>query len=217
MFPKRQKLNHAQVESRSQSDKPGEDFEQTFEESNHNEAVLSENAKDVSVQEKPISTQLESVPEEDADEFIERLLRQAEENLSSKTNEKQLTFPNVKLNPGSLPKPYFEITKKGNKLLTEHLEDSVIVTANNTIIKRLDPPISKSQKDKVSPLFFDFPFNDDIFLLFGVISRNVVLTSYCPDEFPFFVIVTLRTIHPLLIFTSLNKKLIQDTRSNGRR
>jgi hypothetical protein len=98
------------------------------------------------------STHLESIPEEDSNELIEQLLRQAETNLSSQPAETQLAGQRIKLSPGIIEKPYFEITKKGNKLLTDNLDDSLIVTAGGATIKRLDPPISKSQNKKVIPL-----------------------------------------------------------------
>lgn len=75
------------------------------------------------------------------------------------------TLSNPSLNPGPLPKPYLQITKMGNKLLTDNLEDSIIITSHNGTVKRLSPPPSKLQKEKVSIHLLRFNvlwFNDDI-------------------------------------------------------
>ena len=100
-----------------------------------------------------------------SDELVEQLLLQAEKNLASHDSSKEekvksriryvpLSFrSNDSLDPGPLPKPYLEITKKGNnKLLTDQLEDSIIITSHNGTVKRLAPPLAKKEKEKVCPL-----------------------------------------------------------------
>lgn len=132
-----------------------------------------------------------------SDEFIETLLRRAEENLASTESSEQepiksrirfdplSIFAYSSLNPGPLPKPYLEMTKNGNnKLLTDQLEDSVIITSHNGTVQRLSAPLSKKQKEKVSPLpSFPPVFDDVIFVHFsGAMSRITVLASYCTDD-----------------------------------
>ena len=120
-----------------------------------------------------------------SDELVEQLLRRAEENLASKDSPDEETvkprimydpFPfcsHNSLDPGPLPKPYLEITKKGiNKLLTDQLEDSVIITSHNGTVKRLSPPLSKKEKEKVCPRPSYAPFSNDV-ILFAFLRSNV--------------------------------------------
>lgn len=148
--PKRRKLNTTEAVLAADEEESDQESEFSFHEETANNLHVEQQQKDVAVKS---AANLSAVTEEDdSDELIEKLLRQAEESLSSQiSNDQQLT-PRVTLNPGKLPRPYFEITKKGNKLLTEQLEDSLVVSATDTTIKRLSPPISKAQKEKVIPI-----------------------------------------------------------------
>ena len=100
----------------------------------------------------------------DEDELVEKLLREAEENLSHRESSEQTTSRprysplscpvlKLRLHPGPLPKLYFESTKRGNQLLTDHIEDSVVISAQDLNVKRLVPPKSRIQHKKVvSPI-----------------------------------------------------------------
>jgi hypothetical protein len=114
------------------------------------------------------------------DDLIEKLLRQAEKNLSTLDSKDHIP-PRIKLDPGPLPKPYFESTKYRNKLLTEQLEDSIVVSANNGTIKRLEPSKSRLQTQKVTLLF---PHDSMMlsYCSFGAILQTAVLArSICDD------------------------------------
>ena len=115
-----------------------------------------------------------------SDALIEQLLAKAEKNLASNDSTQVLQPPRVSLDPGHLPKPYFELTRKGSKLLTDQLEDSLAITSHDGKVNPLFPPLSKRQKEKVSPSV-SFP-NISMMLPFlhwtEQISRPTVLVAF---------------------------------------
>jgi hypothetical protein len=149
--PKRRKLDDSSIlPAFAEHDVP-EEKETNDENSNQSASEEQEDfeADDVTDNNATSNSELN---DEDEDDLIEKLLRQAEKNLSPHDSKDNIP-PHIKLGPGPLPKPYFESTKCRNKLLTEQLEDSIVVTANNGTIKRLEPSKSRLQIEKVIPLF----------------------------------------------------------------
>jgi len=147
--PKRRKLNSTKAVLPADEEENDQGSEFSFHEETASNLHVEQQQKDGAVKYAARLAAAAAAEEDDSDGLIEQLLRQAEESLSSQISNEQQLIPRVSLNPGNLPKPYFEITKKGNKLLTDQLEDSLVVSATDTTIKRLAPPISKSQKEKV--------------------------------------------------------------------
>jgi hypothetical protein len=112
--------------------------------------------------------------DESSDEYIEQLLRQAEENLAAKdsTGERmmfRIRYTSVsKTNSDDSPhvdppsKLSLDPKNKANKLLTDQLEDSIVLSATDGTIKQLLPPLSRQQKEKVCSIptitFYDVTF-----------------------------------------------------------
>ena len=149
--PKRRKLyDEIEVMIPVSEDDSNNEFQQ--EQSNYQIQTNSDGGKHIRLQtRKAAQSQRETTAEDDSDELIEKLLRQAEENLSSQTNgDQRLVEPRATRNLDHLvPKSSFTITRKENRLLTDQLDDSLVVTAADRTVKPFAPPMSKKEKVQV--------------------------------------------------------------------
>jgi hypothetical protein len=97
--------------------------------------------------------------DDDSDALFEQLLQKAERNLAEKRSIQQSqsyhlsspSFAHFLSRSSPLKKLLIHDAIAKNKVLTNDLEQSIITTSDNQHIKPLTAPLSKSQKEKVTP------------------------------------------------------------------